>query len=40
MAITNFDDGILIKTKQTHYIITPEKPEGFIQAIKNAVKLP
>lgn len=39
MVITNFDDGILIKTKQGNYIITPEKPEDFTQAINNAMKL-
>lgn len=38
MAITNFDNGVLIKTKQGNYIITPEKPEDFTQAINNAIK--
>jgi hypothetical protein len=38
MAITNFDDGILIKTKRANYIITPEKPEDFMSAVKNAAK--
>lgn len=35
MVMTNFDDGVLIKTKQGNYIITPEKPEDFIHAINN-----
>jgi hypothetical protein len=36
MVITNFNDGVLIKTKYGNYIITPEKPESFIKAINDA----
>lgn len=38
MVITNFNDGILVKTKHGNYIITPEKPEEFIKTNKNAMK--
>jgi len=34
MVITNFNDGVLIKTKHGNYVVTPEKPEDFIEAIK------
>ena len=34
MAITNFDDGLLIKTKNRNYIITPENKLGFKEAIE------
>jgi hypothetical protein len=33
MAITNFKDGVLIKTKQGNYLITPKNPENFIETI-------
>lgn len=39
IAVTNFNDGVLVKTKHGNYIITPAKPEDFIKAIhesKNA----
>jgi membrane protein YdbS with pleckstrin-like domain len=36
MVITNFNDGVLIKTKYGNYIITPEKPESFVKAINDA----
>jgi hypothetical protein len=36
MAITNFNDGVLIKTKYGNYIITPEKPESFIKTVNEA----
>ena len=36
MAITNFNDGVLIKTKFGNYIITPERPESFMKAINDA----
>jgi hypothetical protein len=38
MVITNFTDGVLIKTKSDNYVITPEKPEDFIRAIDDAVR--
>jgi len=38
MTITNFNDGVLIKTKHGNYIITPENPENFREAISHAVK--
>lgn len=34
LAITNFQDGLLIKTTQGNYIITPKDPEGFREAIE------
>jgi hypothetical protein len=34
VAITNFHDGVLIETKRGNYLITPEKPEDFVTAIK------
>ncbi|MGQ9460573.1 MAG: PH domain-containing protein [Candidatus Bathyarchaeaceae archaeon] len=37
-AIINFNDGILIKTKHGNYIITPQNPENFREAISHAVK--
>jgi hypothetical protein len=36
MVITNFEDGVLIKTKHENYRITPRKPESFTEAINNA----
>lgn len=38
MAITNFNDGVLIRTKHGNYIITPENPENFVEAVSDAVK--
>lgn len=38
MVVTNFTDGVLVKTKGGNYIITPEKPEDFIRAINDAVR--
>jgi hypothetical protein len=38
IVITNFGDGVLIKSKQENFIITPERPEDFIYAINNAIK--
>jgi len=39
MVITNFDDGVLIKTKNGNYIITPKNPNNFIENIeKNKLK--
>ena len=34
MVMTNFKDGVLIKTKQGNYIITPKNPENFMQALE------
>jgi hypothetical protein len=33
VAITNFKDGVLIKTKRGNYLITPKNPENFIESI-------
>jgi len=33
LAITNFNDGVLIKTKERNYIITPKSPAEFKNAI-------
>jgi len=38
LVITNFDDGVLIKTKHGNYIITPKKPGDFTQIVNNAIK--
>jgi hypothetical protein len=37
MIMTNFEDGVLIKTKYGNYIITPEKPEDFMRTISDAI---
>jgi hypothetical protein len=34
LAITNFNDGVLIKTKKGNYIITPKDPAEFKEAIE------
>lgn len=34
LAITNFNDGILVRTKHGNYIITPEKPNDFVKTIQ------
>jgi len=35
VAMGNFQDGVLIKTKQDrHYVITPQEPLRFIQTVK------
>jgi len=34
MVITNFRDGVLIKAQHGNYVITPRKPENFIENIK------
>jgi hypothetical protein len=38
VVITNFKDGVLIKTKQGNYLITPKNPDEFIQSVKRTVK--
>ena len=39
LAITNYADGILIKTKQRCYVITPRAPLDFKDAIERQVSL-
>jgi len=34
MVVTNFRDGVLIRAKSGHYIITPSNPDDFIESIK------
>jgi len=34
MVITNFKDGVLVKTKHGNYVITPINPEKFIETIE------
>ena len=34
LAITNFDNGLLIKTLRGNYVITPSNPLGFKEAIE------
>lgn len=34
IAMTNFEDGLLIRTKHRNYIITPRDPEDFKEAIE------
>ena len=38
LAITNFHDGLLIKTKNGNYVITPKNPMGFKEAIETRIK--
>ena len=38
LAITNFRDGLLIKTKNGNYIITPKDPRGFKEAIETTIR--
>jgi hypothetical protein len=38
MVITNFGDGVLIKTKHGNYLITPKNPDEFIESIKKMAK--
>jgi uncharacterized membrane protein (DUF485 family) len=38
MAITNFQDGLLIKTERGNYVITPSKPLDFKKAIESRIK--
>ncbi len=33
-AITNFNDGLLVKTRQGNYILTPRDPTAFKEAMK------
>ena len=38
LAITNFNDGLLIKTRDGNYIITPKDPMGFKEAIETRIR--
>jgi len=38
VVITNFRDGVLIKTKQGNYLITPKDPDEFIESVKRMAK--
>ena len=38
LAITNFKDGVLIRTKGLCYVITPSKPDEFMSLLKGRVK--
>jgi hypothetical protein len=38
VVITNFRDGVLIKTKQGNFLITPKNPDDFIESIKRMAK--
>jgi len=39
MVITNFRDGVLIRAKGGHYIITPSNPDDFIESIKTRAEI-
>jgi len=38
LVMTNFQDGLLIKTEQGNYIITPSDPLGFKEIIESKIK--
>ncbi len=38
LTITNFKDGLLVKTEQKNYVITPSKPLEFKQATENRIR--
>jgi hypothetical protein len=38
MVITNFHDGVLIKTSNANYVITPSNPDNFLESIKQKTK--
>jgi hypothetical protein len=38
VAITNFKDGVLIRTQHGNYLITPKNPENFIESIIKTAK--
>ena len=40
LAITNFEDGLLIKTHSVNYIITPKDPISFKNAIDARIQIP
>ncbi|MDH5734053.1 MAG: PH domain-containing protein [Candidatus Bathyarchaeota archaeon] len=37
LTITNFSDGVLIKTKNENYITTPNTPESFIKTLNKVI---
>jgi len=37
MTITNFNDGVLLKTEQGNYIITPKNPESFRKTVESSM---
>jgi len=39
LAITNFEDGLMLKTKNRNYIITPRNPSDFQESIKSRLVL-
>jgi hypothetical protein len=38
VAITNFKDGVFIRTQRGIYLITPKNPESFIESLMTAAK--
>jgi hypothetical protein len=38
VAVTNFKDGVLIRTQHGIYLITPKNPESFIESLMTAAK--
>jgi len=38
VVMTNFKDGVIIKSKHGNYLITPRKPESFIESIEKMRK--
>ena len=38
MVITNFKDGVLIRTERENYIITPKDPESFVEIIEQTIR--
>jgi hypothetical protein len=38
-VITNFRDGVLIRTKQGIFLITPKNPDEFIESIKKSARI-
>ncbi len=38
LTITNFKDGLLIKTDQSNYVITPSNPMGFKKTVQNRIE--
>lgn len=40
LAITNFKDGLLIRTQSGNYIITPRDPKGFKNAVEVSMRKP
>jgi hypothetical protein len=39
LAITNFEDGLLVKTNKGNYIITPKDPEHFKEDIQQRIRI-